>query len=72
LLCGVVDQQRAFHELATIISGENAFASKIEIRALEAFEVNDALVRRIIRVHFFSFSPVSTMRRLHWWVFFIA
>jgi hypothetical protein len=33
LLCGMVDQQRAFHELATIIAEENAFAPKIKIHA---------------------------------------
>jgi hypothetical protein len=30
LLGGVVNKERAFHELATIITGENAFASKIK------------------------------------------
>jgi len=60
----VVNKQRAFHELATIIAGENAFASKIKIRALKALAVYDALVRRIIPTHFFAFSPSSTRRRM--------
>jgi hypothetical protein len=51
LLCGVVDQQRAFHKLATVIAGENAFAPKLKMHALEAFAVNDALFRRISRTH---------------------
>jgi hypothetical protein len=58
------DQQRAFHELATIIAGENAFASKIKVRALKAVAVYDALVRRIIPAHFFALSPSSTRRRI--------
>ena len=53
----MVDQQRAFHELATIIAGENAFASKIKMHALKAFAVYDALVGWVVRAHFFAFSP---------------
>ena len=55
LLCGVVNKQRAFHELATIIPGENASASEIEMCSLKTLAVYDALVRRIIRTHFFTF-----------------
>jgi hypothetical protein len=62
LLCGVVKKQRAFHELATIVPGENAFASKIEMYSLKTFAVYDALVRWIIRTHFLAFSPISTSR----------
>jgi hypothetical protein len=51
----MVDKQRAFHELATIVAGENAFASKIKIYGLKAFAVYDALFRWIIRIHFFNF-----------------
>jgi hypothetical protein len=54
--CGVVDQQRAFHKLATVIAGENAFAPKLKMHALEAFAVYDALFRRISRTH--SLPPV--------------
>jgi hypothetical protein len=61
LLGGVVNKERAFHELATIIAGENAFAFKIKMRALETFAVDDALFRWIIRLHLFSFTPVSTL-----------
>jgi hypothetical protein len=59
LLGGAVNEERAFHELATIIAGENAFAFKIKMRALETFSVDDALFRWIIRLHLFSFTPVS-------------
>jgi hypothetical protein len=63
LLCGGVDQQRAFHELATIVAGEDAFTPKIKMFALKAFAVYDALVWRFIRAHFFAFSPSSTNNR---------
>src|ERR1700677_1812609 len=60
LLCSAVDQQRAFHELATIIASENALAPKIELLALKAFAVDDAFFRRVDWVHFLAFGPIST------------
>jgi hypothetical protein len=63
LLCVVVDKQCALHELATIIAGENAFASKIKIRGLKAFAVYNAFFWWPVRAHFFTFSPISTRRR---------
>src|ERR1700733_4820856 len=62
LLRGVVDQQRAFHELATIIAGENALAPKIKLLALKAFTVYDALIRRISRDHFLFGRSTRTSR----------
>jgi len=47
LLSGLIDQQRAFYELAAIIAGEDAFAAKVKMNPLKPFVVDDALVWRI-------------------------
>jgi hypothetical protein len=60
----MVDKQHAFHELATIVAGENAFASKIKIYGLKAFAVYDALFRWIIRIHFFNFDRSTRSSRI--------
>jgi hypothetical protein len=59
LLCGVVNKKRAVHKLATTISGKNAFAFKIKMRSLETFAVNDAFIRRVVRLHFCALTSVS-------------
>jgi hypothetical protein len=38
----VIDRQRTFHELATIIPSENALASKIKMHSLKAFVVRSS------------------------------
>src|SRR5258706_13952636 len=54
----VVNETRAFDELATIIAGENAFAAKIEILSLKSLAVYDSLFRWPFGAHFpFAFSP---------------
>jgi hypothetical protein len=58
----VVNEQSAFHELAAVKAGENAFASKIKILGLKALTPYDALFRGPL-AHFFAFSPSSTRRR---------
>jgi hypothetical protein len=60
LLGGVWSISTCIHELAAIIAGEDALASKIEIHALKALAVYDALVRRITRVHFSAFDSISS------------
>jgi hypothetical protein len=42
-----------------IVTGKNAFASKIKRNALKAFRVYHPLIRRVIR-HLFTSSPSST------------
>jgi hypothetical protein len=61
LLCAVVNQQRAFDELATIKAPEKAFASKIKILGLKALAPNYTFFRKPL-AHFFGLSPSSTNR----------
>ena len=53
----VIDEQRAFHEFASIKAGENDCASKIENLSLKALSPYDALFREPIQCHCFAFSP---------------
>jgi hypothetical protein len=58
LLRAVVDEQCAFHELAIVKAGENAFAPKIKMLGLKAFAPDDAFFLWPIGAHFpFAFSP---------------
>jgi hypothetical protein len=58
LLGGVVNEQCAFYELATVKAGENAFAPKIKMLGLKAFAPDDAFFLWPIGAHFpFAFSP---------------
>jgi hypothetical protein len=45
LSCATVNEQRAFHELATIKAGENYFAPEIKVLGLIAFPPYDAFFR---------------------------
>src|SRR6185437_1316296 len=64
LLGGMVDLQRAFHELAAIIASENDLASKIEVHILKSFAVYDAFVRRIACAHFLALRRSWARRRI--------
>jgi hypothetical protein len=59
----VVNEQGAFHELATVKAGEIYFAPKIEQLGLKAFAPDDAFFWWPVRAHFFAFSPSSIGRR---------
>jgi hypothetical protein len=53
----VANEQCAFHELATIKAGENAFAPKIKMLGLKAFAPDDAFFLWPIGAHFpFAFT----------------
>jgi hypothetical protein len=60
LLRAAIDEQGAFHELATVITDENAFTPEIKKLGLKAFAVYYALF--LIHLdHFpFAFSPEPT------------
>jgi hypothetical protein len=60
LFCAVVNEQCAFHELATVKASECYFAAKIELISLKPFAVYDALFRWPFGAHFpFAVPPVA-------------
>jgi len=67
LFCAVVNEQCAFHELATVKASECYFAAKIELISLKPFAVYDALFRwprRAISHRTRSlYTPLSVLRR---------
>jgi len=67
LLCAVVNEQGAFHELAMVKASESYFAAKIELISLKPFAVYDALFRwprRAISHRTRSpYTPLSMLRR---------
>src|SRR3954451_5722244 len=62
--CIPVDEQGAFHELATIKAGENYFASKIKMLGLIALPPNDTFFRWSLRGQFMSCRQRSIRPRI--------
>jgi hypothetical protein len=68
LSCATVNEQRAFHELATIKAGENYLAPKIKLLGLVALAPYDALFQYPIRANLWAFRPSSISPRMRGWL----